>query len=197
MGPSLIEIDHGWKALTKALEQLRHGDAYVKAGMIGEKAAKVEEEHEQSDGAEPLTNVQLLAIHEFGAPSVGIPERSVVRSTFDKNRAAYVEQLRALVKGVYTGKTTVRRILGLMGLKMSWDQKNAILEGAGIPPPLSDATIAAKERKGRWNKAAAKDPARPLVDFSRQYLATEDLTSSRRRERRVGCGDQRIGAARR
>jgi hypothetical protein len=171
MAGRLIEKDHGWNALRAMLQNLRHRDAYVKVGFIGEKAAKVEPEHQRDGEQEPMTNVQLGVIHEFGSPEAGIPERSFIRSTFDSHREGYVERLRKLVKAVYEGKTTIKRILGLLGLEMEWDQKNAILKGAGIPPPLAAATIRAKERAGRWRKVPAKDPPRPLVDSGRLAAA--------------------------
>ena len=143
----------------------------MKVGLLGEKAAKVEDEH--GGGKEPMTNVRLAAIHEFGLPEAGIPERSFIRSTFDAKKGEYIAELRKLVRGVYEGRATVRTILNLMGFRMEWDQKNAILEGAGIPPPLAEATVKAKERKGRWNKVAAKDPSRPLIDSGRLVAAID------------------------
>jgi hypothetical protein len=164
-GPVTV-IDHGWNELRRTLELLRHGDAYVKVGIIGESAAKADPEHQGEKGAagQPMTNVQLAVIHEFGSPEAGIPERSFMRSTFDSHRAEYIAQLKTFVKGIYAGKVTVRNALSLLGFKAKWDQKNAILKGAGIPPPLSEATVRAKIRKAAWRKTPAPDPARSLVD---------------------------------
>jgi phage gpG-like protein len=113
-----------------------------------------------------MTNVQLAVIHEFGAPSVGIPARSFIRAPFDAKRNDYLQELRKHVRGVYEGRAFLHKVLSIMGLKMEWDQKNAVLQGEGIPPPLADSTIKAKERKGRWN-TAAKEAPRPLVDTGR------------------------------
>jgi hypothetical protein len=161
---TVMVIDHGWDELRATLDHLRRRDAYVKAGVIGKAAEKVEEEHTQGASGEAMTNVRLAMIHEFGAPTVNIPERSFIRATFNGKRTEYVSQLRRLVKGVYQGKSSVRTALNIMGFKMKWDQKNRILQGAGIPPPLAPSTVLRKERKGKWRKTAAKDPTRPLVD---------------------------------
>jgi hypothetical protein len=166
---TVIVVDHGWKKLGEQFEALKRGDAYVKSGILGEAAAKVETEHQTESGT-PMTNVQLAVIHEFGAPSVGIPARSFIRAPFEAKRNDYLGDLRKLVRGVYENRVNLRKVLSIMGLKMEWDQKNAVLKGEGIPPPLAPSTIKAKERKGRWNKAAS-EPPRPLVDSGRMVGA--------------------------
>ena len=179
MAGGVIEKDHGWNALKRALQGLEHGDAYVKAGVIGDPAAKVEEEHQHgqqtvtwksSDGqtiegrpaGEPLTNVKLAVIHEFGAPAAGIPERSFIRASFDTNRGTYIERLRRLVKGVYEGKGTVKKALELLGFAMKWDMKNFIRRDQ-VKPPDSEATLERKRRKGNSASAAPKT----LVDSAK------------------------------
>ena len=47
-----------------------------------------------------------------------------------------------------TGAMPLPRVLGLLGLKMSSDMKNRVLEGAGIPPPNAPTTIRQKLKKG-------------------------------------------------
>lgn len=166
---SVTVVDRGWKAIEKAIEEMKSRDAYAKVGLLGEKAAKVEEEH-QGDGGESLTNVKLAVIHEFGAPDQGIPERSFIRSTFEAKRAENVAQLRQLTKAIYEGKITVRKSLGILGFKLEWDIRNAILTGPGIPPPNAPATIRAKLHRGKWNTAAKEGP-RTLVDSGRLVAA--------------------------
>lgn len=140
------EVDRGWNQIRAQLKALKQGDSYVKAGVLGDAGA-----HEGSN----LTNVDLALIHEFGTRDGRIPERSFIRSSFEHNRAEYIENLRKLIKGVYENKMTIPRALGIMGLKMASDMKKGITTGEGIPPPNAPATI------------AAKGSSRPLVDRGR------------------------------
>jgi hypothetical protein len=145
---SVIEKDLGWKEIKKSFQALaRAGDTYVKAGFVGEKA---QEQHVNST----LTIAELGTVHEFGAGRV--PERSYIRSTYDKFREAYWATLRTGMSQVYAGKAKVESILDLIGSNMAGDQRKAIRDG--IPPPLADSTVKAKMAKGR------KDAATPLLD---------------------------------
>ncbi len=139
------EKDLGWNELKKHLKALEQGDSYVKAGVLGDSGS-----HEGG-----LTNVELALIHELGTRNGHIPERSFIRSSFDKNKAEYLETLKKLFKGVYENKMDVPRALGLMGVKMAADIKKGITKGAGIPPPNAPSTI------------AAKGSSRPLDDTGR------------------------------
>lgn len=89
-----------------------------------------------------IDNVALGTIHEFGAPGAGIPERSSLRSAFDRNVKKYVRILldgaRKVSRGAFTGKQAV----ALVGEASVADTINLI--NAGIPPPNKPATIAAK-----------------------------------------------------
>jgi hypothetical protein len=168
---SVIDRDLGWSALKETLRSMRGGDSYAKIGLLGEKAAAVEHQAEEKTTAEVMTNVVLAAIHEFGTEHV--PERSFIRSTFDKNREEYLGIMRKLVPAIYEGKTSAQHVLNIIGMKMKWDMKNAILEGSGIPPPLAPSTIKKKQKKGRWRKTPAKDAPRPLVDTGRLVAAID------------------------
>lgn len=142
--------DLGWKALLERVKQLAADKTYVKAGVLSAKGAQ---EHPSHGEAKHITNVQLAVIHEFGAPSAGIPERSFLRSTFHEKRAAYREMLGKLLKNsVVKGKEDLFHSFALVGQKLSADIKGKFTEGEGIAPPLAAETIA---RKGS---------SRPLVD---------------------------------
>jgi hypothetical protein len=145
---SVREIDHGFDKLKHVLKAMRDQGAYVKAGVIGSKGAEVH----GSIAGQTITNTDLAAIHEFGAPSVGIPERSFIRSTFEANKQDYISKLRLVVKNVYHGRGTIEAGLKLIGLKIENDIKATVRSGEGVPPPLAQSTI---DRKGS---------SRPLVD---------------------------------
>ncbi len=149
--------DAGWREVQKLLRELSNGEAHVKVGVLGGP------KKERGPG-EPVDNVDLALIHEFGAPAVGIPERSFLRSTFNEGKTSYISMLRTLLGRVLDERRarkkaglrmTLRKALDIVGLKMAIDSKKKITEGEGIPPPLKPATVA---RKGS---------SRPLVDTGR------------------------------
>jgi hypothetical protein len=185
----LRDLDRGWQSIMREARKLdAERGLYAKAGMLGEKALEKHPEEAADGAAAPsggaLTNVQLLAVHEFGTDHV--PERSGVRAAFDLHRVTYVAQLRALVGTWFDrkGKMPLRQALGIMGLKMVADQRARVLEGAGIPPPNAPSTLARKIRAGWWKSAKFRDSKgrysstkgqtempRPLVDTARMIGA--------------------------
>lgn len=141
---TIREKDRGLAAMRRAAKEMK--GSYVKVGVLGgSKNARA--------AGDPVSNVDLAIIHEFGSPAAGIPERSFVRSTFESKRAEYLALLRRFAAQVYEGKSlTWRRAFGLVGAKAAADIKNRVTQGAGIPPPNAPATV------------ASKGSDRPLVD---------------------------------
>lgn len=154
----------GWKAIERALETLRAGGSYVKAGVIGDAAAK--EEH--GEGGK-LTNATLAAIHEFGTAK--IPARPFILGTFTLNGAKYRALLaEKVLPAVLRLKITPAQGLKILGEIMASDMRNRIVEGDGIPPPLAPSTVKKKLAKGRWkgpDGGASDGMPRPLVDTGR------------------------------
>lgn len=146
---TIREVDKGLDELKKVLSDLKKGKSYVKVGVVGGSADTARAD------ADGLTNAQLAAVHEYGAPERGIPERSFIRAPFAANRQQYIQQLRGLVAKVYRRQLSISRALGLMGAKISADLKNNITAGEGVPPPNAPATV------------KAKGSSRPLVDTGR------------------------------
>lgn len=134
------ESDHGFKKLVEMAKRIEAQKPYAKAGVLARK-------RERND-SNAMDNVTLAVIHEFGAPSAGIPERSFIRGSFNRNRPKYETLVRQLVTGLYEGKTTERQALGILGAVMSTDMKLGITSGGGIKPRDSDATLRRKAGKG-------------------------------------------------
>lgn len=132
-------MDRGYKRLVKSLHASASGA--IRGGIQGSEAA---EDH----GG--ISNVVLGVIHEYGAPEVGIPERSFLRSTYDERIATYEAALKKGAKDIYAEKTTARVVLGRIGERFVSDVKKKI--DGGIAPELQAATIA---RKGS---------SKPLID---------------------------------
>lgn len=147
----LRDKDRGWRQLRNELEQLTRGPAYARAGIIGPRGEK------QHDKGEPVTIADIALWQEFGTRT--IPARSFLRDPFDANRDSYLSLFKQLVHRVYGGQLTLRKVLGLVGLRVSGDQRKRITEGAGIPPPLADATV---DEKGS---------SRPLIDTGQLWRA--------------------------
>lgn len=139
------DIDRGWGRLLRGVKEAKNG--HVKVGYFAGPEA-------QRPG-EPVTNVELAVIHEFGAPGAKIPERSFIRSTVDANRAEYVAILSKCLKKAVMGRMDFHQAFGILGEKVKADIQNRVRNGSGIPPPNAPYTI------------AKKGSARPLVDSGR------------------------------
>lgn len=137
------------------LERANHAAAKEQARFAGNKAPKL-------GGGSGPSNIELALIHEFGAPSVGIPARPFIRGSFDKNAEKYVGMCWRLIRKVYEGFPE-RQALGLLGLTMATDMKLGVTQGEGIQPGLAPATLRRKLSKTRRGKKP-KDGPRALVD---------------------------------
>ena len=124
-------VDRG---LRKIVRNMKAADGIRTA--IGIQGSEAGADH---DG---MTNATLGAIHEFGAPSVGIPQRSFIGATFDANRKKYERYLsNGIGKAIDTGGQPAHAF-ELTGELHKSDIINAI--NSGIAPPLAARTIARK-----------------------------------------------------
>lgn len=127
----------------KALDRLRQrlvGDNRVV--NVGVPEGKREE-----DGT-PVA--MIAAVHEFGSPSQGIPERPFLRVAVQRNRQKYVRLNRINLVKMLRGQATVDQALGQLGEMAKGDVQVEIRNGDFTP--LKPATI---KRKGS---------SRPLID---------------------------------
>lgn len=92
-----------------------------------------------------MTNAEIGALHEFGNPSTGLPERSWLRSTLrDPDVQAQLEQIEAkLLAEVVAGRMSRDQALGLIGAWIASQIQKTITRG-DVTPPLAPATVAAK-----------------------------------------------------
>lgn len=120
----------------KALDRLRQrlvGDNRVV--NVGVPEGKREE-----DGT-PVA--MIAAVHEFGSPSQGIPERPFLRVAVQRNRQKYVRLNRINLVKMLRGQATVEQSLGQLGEMAKGDVQTEIR--SGVFTPLKEAT---KKRKG-------------------------------------------------
>jgi phage gpG-like protein len=149
------------KALVKQLGE----QPQIKIGVLTGSGASVG----RGDGS-TLSNVELAAIHEFGAPRAGIPQRSFLRDTADLKRDEWIAFLVRALKVVVAGRMPLETALDLTGQRAVADVLARIRQGKGIPPlPLAPATIKAKKS------------SRPLVDTGRlvQSIAYQVVRKAR------------------
>ncbi len=150
MAARVEDNDRGMQAIVRNVQAF-DGQG-VSIGVQGSAASAVV--HDSSD----LSNVELMAIHEFGAPFAGIPERSVVRATFDAEVAKWNRLVARLAQGIYSERPVApARVLGIVGEVARADMINRI--NAGIPPALKAATL---DRKGS---------SKPLIDTAQLKTA--------------------------
>ena len=127
----------------KALDRLRQrlvGDNRVV--NVGVPEGKREE-----DGT-PVA--MIAAVHEFGSPSQGIPERPFLRVAVQRNRQKYVRLNRINLVKMLRGQMGMEQALGQLGKMAKGDVQTEIRSGDFTP--LKAATI---KRKGS---------SRPLID---------------------------------
>ena len=97
-----------------------------------------------------MSMVRLGAIHEFGAPGAGIPERSFLRVPLRSAQDELASVFKKLMQQVQSGDLTFDQALNQLGAKGASISQEAI--SAGIDPANAPATV------------AAKGSSRPLVD---------------------------------
>ena len=70
--------------------------------------------------------IMVGAVHEFGSPSKGIPQRSFLRSTVQENKRSYKNMFRKLAKKIIEGDMDSKKALQLVGLQVESDVKGKI-----------------------------------------------------------------------
>lgn len=154
--PRVVANDKVWRELRRKLISMSAQDAHVKVGILASQGGT--EAHDPTSG---LTLIEIAAVHEFGSPAAGVPERSFIRET----ARIYADELAKLqarvARGIINDTLTVDKALGILGAWLQTKIKRRITTGAGVPPPLAQATI---DRKGS---------DRPLVDTGRLINAIQ------------------------
>ena len=129
----VTDRDRGWKALGQRLKGAR--DTYVRVGVLPGR---------RRDGADAAT---VAAAHEFGAPDIGLPERSFLRRSFDAKLRDLDAQLRRAVGALFDGKGDARGILVDAGEQLAQAARDFILSGR-VSPPDKPETLREKAKKG-------------------------------------------------
>jgi phage gpG-like protein len=104
----------------------------------------------KSGGKRSITMPDLAAIHEYGAPSRKIPERSFLRASITLNQGKYGKYLLGEVKDLLLLRTTPTKIKQVLGMQAAADVQMFMVNGKFAP--LKAKTI---KRKGS---------SKPLID---------------------------------
>jgi len=149
----VVDTDKGYKRIRENLRKLAKASTGDGPGVfVGVRADK---------GGELLT---IAAVNEFGSADGHTPERSYLRSTIDKGREKYVDQLGKILDAAYMGKTeslsTLRRGLGRLGAKAAGDVQRTMT--ALSSPPNAPSTVA---KKGADNPLIDTGRLRQSIDF--------------------------------
>lgn len=135
----LTRADKGLDRLEVAMKEFgRAGGKQLRVGVFDQS------KHPGGDG---VTVAEVAAIHEYGSPDAGLPQRSFIGATFDKNRRRYVALLKQGLRDFYGGEGTVEQALVAVGSQMRSDIQRFIRDDQ-VRPPHSPATIARKRAKG-------------------------------------------------
>lgn len=98
-------------------------------------------------------NAKIAAVHEFGAPSAGIPERSFMRAALAERADDLQRFQEKIAARVLKGKMSEDAALTAIGVWVRDAMKNHIVKNKGFAP-LSPAYAKRKRRRsgGRKNK---------------------------------------------
>ncbi len=132
----VVVRDRGWR---KLLREAKKRGAHVTVGIHGSEDNRI--------GG--IGNVELATVHEFGSERAGVPERSFIRATIDRQETNYFKIIRGLGDRVLAGTMTVESALEILGAKVAADMRNTIGRRATVPrKPLADSTLAARSNGG-------------------------------------------------
>jgi hypothetical protein len=143
----------GLQALKKRIAKLNTNQPHVRVGLMADGKPR-------TDGSD-LTNAEIGAVHEYGAPDAGIPTRPWLRPGVAKNSKAYQDAIAKALGSELEGQPALTKALGLIGAKAAADVKNFVTQGPEITPTNAAST---KKRKEAKTRKGSKGKTRTLVD---------------------------------
>lgn len=138
----VTDVDHGYDALVRDMRKLRSSRVLV--GILQDKGGEMDDEG-------GITLVGYASVNEFGSEDGRVPERSFLRSTVDRNKNEYADEIKVVlgssvdrvIKGSQGGMLKeIERGLGRLGLRAVRDVKDTIRDLRD--PPNAPSTL---ERK--------------------------------------------------
>lgn len=140
--------DVGYGAILKELKKLEN-KPFVKVGFPAEftTTTQAKKKTEPTEGSsvfdsdsivvidENVTVLDVAIWNEFGTEN--IPERSFLRSAFDKNRKKYEAETKKMLIKIYKSEMGVERALDILGLMIENDIKDMIRNGEFEPNSIA------------------------------------------------------------
>lgn len=123
--------------------------------LVGFPEDTTERDQDPNDKEEDrgITNAALGYIHDQGAPEAHIPQREFMKPAIEENKDPIEKALRGALKQGMRGDA-VKMEMAMMAAGLT--AKLAIQKkiGEGIPPPLSEATLKKRARRGKGSSIA-------------------------------------------
>lgn len=158
-----------------------NAEAFVAVGVLGEEPKQFKDSNNKTKTSTKVSNVEVAAIHEFGAPRVNISERSFLRSTALAKEDSWFREISRRIKiQLASNDFDEKQILNYVGNIMVGDVKDTFTNtenrARGPWAPLDQSTIDARLRRftKRYQRrvqqnaakraAAGKATFRPLID---------------------------------
>lgn len=157
MAINFIDKDMGMKEFLRQARMME-GKSYTKVGLPMEETPPSIPDKINAKGNKSLKElVRIAAIHEWGAPNAGIPERSFIRATVDKEKENINKLLKANIKAHEENFLAMpfKNVLGQVGEYVTNSIQNAIRNR--LQPELKDATVRRKTVGGKTGDV-------PLID---------------------------------
>lgn len=108
-------------------------------------SAGTNERHD--DRTNPIGNIALAYIHEYGAPASGIPARPFMKPGILAVRPYIIQSLRtAANESVAGNKAAARGALQMLGIQAVAGMRKVML--TSVPPPLSPRRMRERAKKG-------------------------------------------------
>jgi hypothetical protein len=154
--------------LVRHVETFAH--SYVKVGILSNRGGDAT--HDESG----ISMLELAAVHEFGSPAAGLPERSFIRKTFVEN----VEQVAALCarlsKAIFANKLSPMQALNMLGVWGSNQVKRTITDKK--VRPLSQKAGASIARGDKRNPTTLVDTGRLLGSITFEVVIGDHVGAS-------------------
>lgn len=169
------------KEAERMLLSFINAEAFVAVGVLGVEPKKFKDSKNRTKTSFAVSNVEVAAIHEFGAPRVKISERSFLRSTaLAKENDWFGVVARRIKQQLAGNKFDEKQVLNYLGNIMVGDVKDTFTNPANrargpwadIDQSTKDARLrrftsryqARIQQNAARRAAAGKATFRPLID---------------------------------
>lgn len=147
-----------WRKLLENVKGAK--DSHVKVGVLAS-AGDVE-------GGQ-FSLAELAAVHEYGSPENGIPERSFIRSTMTASKEEMAKRMEKIARNIVQGEGTIAEGLDQLGLWVSSKIKSRIV-GRQIVPRLEDSEAGRRTIERKDSDVTLVDTAQLLNAISWQVV---------------------------